>query len=139
MAANLVVHFEIQATDPQQLVDFYSKLLGWTITQWGDVPYWTVDTGEGAIGNVAGTPGHGINGGLLPRRGPKPELGAPVMGCNLVIGVDYIHGFMGTGTLSFTSTVVPGAFSRADRIRQDVDVVTARISYKFGGPIIAKY
>jgi len=58
---------------------------------------------------------------------------------NVVIGVDYIHGFMGSRTLSFTSTVVPGAFSRADSIRQDVDIVTARISYKFGGPVIAKY
>jgi outer membrane immunogenic protein len=58
---------------------------------------------------------------------------------NVVIGVDYIHGFMGSRTLSFTSTVVPGAFSRADSIRQDIDVVTARISYKFGGPVIAKY
>lgn len=58
---------------------------------------------------------------------------------NVVIGVDYIHGFMGKRTLGFTSTVVPGAFSRGDSIRQDVDVVTARISYKFGGPVIAKY
>ena len=26
-----------------------------------------------------------------------------------------------------------------DRIRQHLDMVTARISYKFGGPVIAKY
>jgi outer membrane immunogenic protein len=29
--------------------------------------------------------------------------------------------------------------SRTDHIRQDVDMVTARLSYKFGGPVIAKY
>jgi outer membrane immunogenic protein len=29
--------------------------------------------------------------------------------------------------------------SRIDRISQDVDVVTARINYKWGGPVIAKY
>ena len=56
-----------------------------------------------------------------------------------MLGVDYIHGFMGARTVNFLSTVVPGAFSRGDRIRQDVDMVTARISYKFGGPVTAKY
>ena len=29
--ANLVVHFEIHASDPQKLIDFYSALLGWTV------------------------------------------------------------------------------------------------------------
>jgi hypothetical protein len=95
--ANLVVHFEIHGSEPQVLIDFYSKLLGWTFTQFGDVPYWAIDTGEGAIGNVAGTPGHGINGGLNERRGPRPELGAPVMGCNFVVGVDDVDGLMARG------------------------------------------
>ena len=27
--ANLVVHFEIHASEPQALIDFYSELLGW--------------------------------------------------------------------------------------------------------------
>ena len=66
--ANLVVHFEIHASEPQRLVDFYSELLGWRFSQFGDVPYWTIDTGEGAIGNVAGSAGHGINGGMNPRQ-----------------------------------------------------------------------
>mgnify|MGYP000253559241 CR=1 FL=1 len=86
--ANLVVHFEIHASEPQRLVDFYGELLGWRFTQFGDMPYWTIDTGEGAIGNVSGRPGMGINGGLTQRDGPAPEIGAPVNGCNLVIGVD---------------------------------------------------
>jgi outer membrane immunogenic protein len=46
---------------------------------------------------------------------------------------------MGSRTLNFYFTGVAGAFSRADSIRQDIDIVTARISYKFGGPVIAKY
>lgn len=86
--ANLVVHFEIHATEPQRLIDFYSQLLGWRFTQFGDTPYWTIETGEGSIGNVAGEPGMGINGGLTQREGPAPESGAPVNGCNIVIGVD---------------------------------------------------
>lgn len=95
--ANLVVHFEIHASEPQVLIDFYSQLLGWTFAQWGDVPYWTIETGEGAVGNTSGTAGHGINGGLNGRRGPRPEIGAPVMGCNVVVGVDDVDALMRRG------------------------------------------
>ena len=84
--ANLVVHFEIHASEPQRLIDFYSGLLGWTFTQFGDMLYWAIDTGEGAIG--MNTPGNGINWGLTQRQGPAPERGAPVNGGDLVVGVD---------------------------------------------------
>jgi predicted enzyme related to lactoylglutathione lyase len=80
--ANLVVHFEIHASEPQKLIDFYSELLGWHFENYGggEQPYWVIDTGEGAIGNAAGQPGLGINGGLIQRQGPRPEVGAPVVG-----------------------------------------------------------
>lgn len=91
---NLVVHFEIHASEPQRLIDFYSGLLGWTFTRFGEVEYWTIDTGPEAIGNAAGEAGHGINGGLMQRRGPRPEVGAPVMGANFVVGVDDVDGLM---------------------------------------------
>ena len=58
---------------------------------------------------------------------------------NVVLGVDYMHGFMGCKDNNF-SAVIGGGFSRRDRICQDVDMVTARLSYKFGGgAVIAKY
>jgi outer membrane immunogenic protein len=28
---------------------------------------------------------------------------------------------------------------QTDRIRQDVDLVTARVNFRFGGPVIARY
>jgi predicted enzyme related to lactoylglutathione lyase len=84
--ANLVVHFEIHASQPQVLIDFYSELLGWTFTQFGDMPYWAIDTGEGA--STPEAPGRGINGGLTQRMGSAPERGAPVNGCNVVVGVE---------------------------------------------------
>ena len=31
--ANLVVHFEIHASEPQKLIDFYSELFGWKFIQ----------------------------------------------------------------------------------------------------------
>jgi len=53
--------------------------------------------------------------------------------------IEYDHLFMGTKDISLYSTVAPSPLTRIDRIRQDVDMVTARINYRFGGPIIAKY
>ena len=84
--ANLVVHFEIHASKPQALIDFYGALFGWTFARFGEVPYWVIDTGAGAIG--VDEPGHGINGGLTQREGPAPEPGAPLNGCNIVVGVE---------------------------------------------------
>jgi len=83
--ANLVVHFEIHATDPQGLVDFYSGLFGWTFTRFGDATYWSIDTGEGAIGNVAGTaaatdwPGIGRAGYLLDPDGNVFGMISPIL------------------------------------------------------------
>lgn len=84
---HLVVHFEIHASEPQQLIDFYSRLFGWGFEQFGDTPYWVIRTGETAI-NEARTPGFGINGGLTQREGPGPAADAAVNGCNIVVGVD---------------------------------------------------
>ena len=84
--ANLVVHFEIHAIEPQRLIDYFGRLFGWTFTQFGDAPYWVISTGEGSVGLTE--PGYGINGGLTQRQGPTPEHGAPVNGSTFVVGVD---------------------------------------------------
>jgi predicted enzyme related to lactoylglutathione lyase len=93
--ANLVVHFEIHAAEPQRLIDFYSGLLGWTFTRFGDVEYWVIGTGEGSI--EQGSAGLGINGGLVKRQGPSPQVGDPVSGANLVIGVDDVDDIFNRG------------------------------------------
>ncbi len=42
--------------------------------------------------------------------------------------------------MTATGDVRPGwSTVRNDRISQDVDMVTARINYKFGGPVVARY
>ena len=56
---------------------------------------------------------------------------------NWSVGVEYDHLFMQDKTYSFTNGA--GVLVGNDRVRQDVDLVTARLNYKFGGPIIAKY
>ena len=56
---------------------------------------------------------------------------------NWSFGVEYNHLFMQDRTLAFTTP--GGLFFGNVRVDQDVDLVTARLNYKFGGPIIAKY
>jgi outer membrane immunogenic protein len=53
--------------------------------------------------------------------------------------VEYDHLFMGSHTQDFYSTITPGTFTREDVIRQGVDMVTLRVNYRWGGPVIAKY
>ena len=40
---------------------------------------------------------------------------------------------------TYNFTTPGGDTFGTDRIRQDVDLVTARLNYKFGGPAVAKY
>ncbi|MWB99812.1 VOC family protein [Agromyces seonyuensis] len=94
--ANLVVHFEIHASDPEAAITFYSDLLDWTFTEAMPGQYWVIGTGEGAR-TGPDTPGFGINGGLVQRRGPKPEVGGPVTGADLVIAVDDVDAIHARG------------------------------------------
>jgi outer membrane immunogenic protein len=66
---------------------------------------------------------------------------------NWSVGVEYDHLFMGSRTMSFYSTglVAPqllgpaGTLVGTDRIRQDVDLATVRINYRWGGQAVARY
>ena len=58
---------------------------------------------------------------------------------NWSVAVEYDHLFMGSRNINLISTIVPGVLSRGETIRQDVDMVTARLNYRFGGPIVARY
>jgi outer membrane immunogenic protein len=49
------------------------------------------------------------------------------------VGLEYDHMFMGR------NDVVSNAGFIADQIKQDVDLVTARLNFKFGGPAVARY
>jgi outer membrane immunogenic protein len=56
---------------------------------------------------------------------------------NWSVGFEYDHLFMGTHNITFAPTAI--AVGRTDNLRQDVDMGTVRINYRFGGPVIAKY
>jgi outer membrane immunogenic protein len=53
------------------------------------------------------------------------------------VGVEYDHLFMGKRSLNLVTPA--GVFDRTDSIRQDVDMATVRLNYRFGGPIVARY
>ena len=51
---------------------------------------------------------------------------------NWSVGIEYDHLFMQDRTYGFATPA--GAAFGNDRIRQDVDIVIARLNYRFGGP-----
>lgn len=57
-----VIHFEINAGDPERAMDFYESVFGWEFKEWdGPEDYWVIRTGS--------KDEPGIDGGLLRRRG----------------------------------------------------------------------
>jgi outer membrane immunogenic protein len=61
---------------------------------------------------------------------------------NWSAGIEYDHLFMGNSNNSFSVVNPINAAFLNDRISQDVDMVTLRINYRFGGygaPIVSKY
>jgi predicted enzyme related to lactoylglutathione lyase len=77
---NRIVHFEIEAADPQRAKNFYSQAFGWEMQQLGEDMgnYVVVTTGD------AKEPG-GINGGIYSTPpGATKELNA----FSCVVGVD---------------------------------------------------
>ena len=73
-----VVHFEIQAENPQRAIEFYSSIFGWEFTKWeGPIEYWYVRTGSDD------TPG--INGGMTRRKGAIDGQAVIAYVCNVEV------------------------------------------------------
>jgi outer membrane immunogenic protein len=61
---------------------------------------------------------------------------------NWSVGFEYDHLFMGSRDFFFPGVVNPELIGSISRIRQDVDMVTVRFNYRFGGygaPLVARY
>jgi len=93
------VHFEIHASNPQALITFYSGLFGWTFNKWEGGDYWMIHTGPDEQ--------PGINGGLMPRRGPLPESQAAVNAFVITIDVDDIDASVERGKAAGASMALP--------------------------------
>jgi outer membrane immunogenic protein len=69
-----------------------------------------------------GTVGAGVEVGFAP---------------NWSVAVEYDHLFMGNNNITFPPTAI--AVGRTDNIRENVDMGTVRVNYRFGGPVVAKF
>lgn len=74
-----VIHFEIHASEPEALMDFYSALLGWGFVKQEEMDYWLIETGP------ADQPG--INGGLVrrPVAGPADSQAVNAFICTVEV------------------------------------------------------
>jgi outer membrane immunogenic protein len=69
-----------------------------------------------------GTVGTGVEFGFAP---------------NWSVAAEYDHLFMGSRDISFPATAT--VLSRVDAIKQDVDIATVRVNYRFGAPMGTRY
>lgn len=78
---NRVVHFEIQAEDPERAIEFYKSVFGWEFEPVEDMDYWMIMTAE------TDSKEPGINGGLLrrPASTPDPEQGTNAYVCTIQV------------------------------------------------------
>jgi outer membrane immunogenic protein len=61
---------------------------------------------------------------------------------NWSVGLEYDHLFMGRDDTTFATTIPTTLTGATSRIGQDVDMVTVRFNYRFGGfggPVVARY
>jgi outer membrane immunogenic protein len=59
---------------------------------------------------------------------------------NWSVALEYDHLFMGGSDVRMTyDPAFVAALNHSEHIHQDVDMVTARINYRFGGPVVARY
>lgn len=73
---NTIGYFEIQSSNPEKAVEFYTNVFGWKFTEEKGLPikYWRIET-------------EGIGGGLLerPAKTPPTECGTNAFTCSIEV------------------------------------------------------
>jgi outer membrane immunogenic protein len=85
--------------------------------------------------------------GFISNRGSETRWGGVVgiggeysFNRNWSFALEYDHLFMGDRDVSMIyDPAFIAALNHNERIRQDIEMVTARINYRFGGPVAARY
>jgi predicted enzyme related to lactoylglutathione lyase len=100
-----VAHFEIHASEPKELVAFYTELFGWKMQHLAHIDYWLIDTTHGDE--------PGINGGLLKRQGPKPADGQAVNAHMCTVNVPSLDAYFARaqklgGSVALPKMAIPG-------------------------------
>ena len=93
-----VVHFEINADKPKELMNFYKKVFNWKFKKWeGEMEYWLIMTGDEK------TPG--IDGGLQKRENPNSTIDNFIDVDNINETIDKIQ--KNGGTIIVPRMVIP--------------------------------
>jgi outer membrane immunogenic protein len=86
----------------------------------------------------------GLAGGIVGDQANETRWGGAVgtgievgFAPNWSVGVEYDHLFMGNRNITFTAP--GGGATRTDNVRQDVDMGSVRVNYRWGGPVVGKY
>jgi outer membrane immunogenic protein len=123
----------------QTKIDAVGLLTGQVGYAWDNV-LWYVKGGAA----VTHDRNHGFATGLLLDSSDETRWGGAIgtgvevgFAPNWSVGVEYDHLFMGTHTLTFTTPAA--AITRTDNIKQDLDLASVRVNYRWGGPVVAKY
>jgi predicted enzyme related to lactoylglutathione lyase len=100
-----VAHFEIHASEPAKLAEWYRELFGWKMQHLAHLDYWLVDTSEGQE--------PGINGGILKRQGPKPVDGQAVNAFMCTVSVPSLDSYFARaqkmgGSVALPKMAIPG-------------------------------
>lgn len=93
------------------------------------------------------TPVGPLSAGFVAARGSETRWGGVVgiggeyaFAPNWSFALEYDHLFMGSRDVGMTyDPAFIAALNHNEHVRQDVDMVTARINYRFGAPLVAKY
>ncbi len=83
-----VIHFEIHATEPEQLIAFYTRVFGWTFTKAEGMDYWLIGTGP--------SDEPGIDGGLVRRPVPAPVDSPALNAFPCTVQVDSVDATLAT-------------------------------------------
>jgi len=118
-ANNLLLYLKGGAAVTNDKFDVFTSAVG--------VPPNTLVANTGDQTRWGGVVGAGLEYGFAP---------------NWSAAIEYDHLFIQDKTTTLRTAgplFPPGVLFSTDRIRQDVDLVTVRVNYRWGGPVVARY
>lgn len=98
-----VVHFEIPASDPKKMIDFFTRAFDWGFKQFGQNEYWIAETGDQKL--------PGINGAIMKRLHPQQPITHDIQVDNIDEAIKRIES--NGGAMVVPKTELPGVGWRA--------------------------
>jgi outer membrane immunogenic protein len=123
----------------QTKIDAIGLITGQVGYAWNNV-LWYVKGGAAVSHNTY----TGFAGGLFADSADEARWGGAVgtgvevgFARNWTVGLEYDHLFMGTKSINLVDPT--NTLTRTDSIKQDLDIASVRVNYRWGGPVVGKY